>query len=130
MDEEIRNLLDEEIKAQIKGLSSLKSGSAEKSKATEDLAELYRLRVEETKSERSSGEEIMRRKNDEELRRDQLAEQVKDRYFKLGIATAELVLPLIFYATWMRKGFEFEKEGAYTSVTFRGLINRFRPTKK
>lgn len=28
------------------------------------------------------------------------------------------------------KGFKFEETGTYTSTTFRGLFNRFRPTKK
>jgi len=55
---------------------------------------------------------------------------VKDRYFKLGIAAAELLIPLMFYGIWMRKGFKFEETGTYTSTTFRGLFNRFRPTKK
>ena len=60
----------------------------------------------------------------------QLDEQVKDRYFRLGIAAAELLIPLMFYGIWMRKGFKFEETGTYTSTTFRGLFNRFRPTKK
>ena len=77
-----------------------------------------------------SEEKSENRKNDDEFKKNQLAEQVKDRYFKLGIAAAELVLPLMFYAVWMRRGFKFEENGTYTSTTFRGLFNRFRPTKK
>ena len=67
---------------------------------------------------------------DEHYKRSQLDEQVKDRYFRLGIAAAELLIPLMFYGIWMRKGFKFEETGTYTSTTFRGLFNRFRPTKK
>ena len=74
-------------------------------------------------------EEVTNHAREERFNRDQLAEQVKDRYFKLGIAAAEIVLPLVFYATWMRKGFKFEETGTFTSTTFRGLFNRFRPTK-
>lgn len=121
--EEIRNLLDEEIKAEIEALSSLTFGSKEHLTATENLATLYKLRVDETKTALDFEEKSENRKND-------LAEQVKDRYFKLGIAAAELVLPLMFYAVWMRRGFKFEENGTYTSTTFRGLFNRFRPTKK
>lgn len=47
--EEIRNLLDEEIKAEIEALSSLTFGSKEHLTATENLATLYKLRVDETK---------------------------------------------------------------------------------
>ena len=70
------------------------------------------------------------RERDELIRKEQLAEQVKDRYIRLGIAAAEIILPLIFYSKWMKKGFKFEETGTFTSTTFRGLFNRFKPTKK
>lgn len=155
MSENIKELLNEEIAAEIQAISSLNSGSEEKSKAIEDLAKLYRLRIEETKSELDAEDKRSRRTleseanvreneikksqldeqikadvQDEQYKRSQLDEQVKDRYFKLGIAAAELLLPLMFYGIWMRKGFKFEETGTYTSTTFRGLFNRFRPTKK
>ena len=128
--EEIRNLLDEEIRAEIEALSSLQFGSKEHLTATENLATLYKLRVEEAKIAMDFDEKAANREREEQFKKEQLAEQVKDRYFKLGIAAAELVLPLMFYAVWMRRGFKFEESGTYTSTTFRGLFNRFRPTKK
>ena len=155
MSENIKELLNEEIAAEIQAISSLDSGSEEKSKAIEDLAKLYRLRIEETKSELDAEDKRSRRTleseanvreneikksqldeqikadvQDEQYKRSQLDEQVKDRYFKLGIAAAELLIPIMFYDIWMRKGFKFEETGTYTSTTFRGLFNRFRPTKK
>ena len=155
MSENIKELLNEEIAAEIQAISSLNSGSEEKSKAIEDLAKLYRLRIEETKSELDAEDKRSRRTleseanvreneikksqldeqikadvQDEQYKRSQLDDQVKDRYFKLGIAAAELLIPLMFYGIWMRKGFKFEETGTYTSTTFRGLFNRFRPTKK
>ena len=155
MSENIKELLNEEIAAEILAISSLPSGSEEKSKAIEDLAKLYRLRIEETKSELDAEDKRSRRTleseanvrendikksqldeqikadvQDEQYKRSQLDEQVKDRYFKLGIAAAELLIPLMFYGNWMRKGFKFEETGTSTSITFRGLFNRFRPTKK
>lgn len=155
MGENIKELLNEEIAAEIQAISSLDSGSEEKSKAIEDLAKLYRLRIEETKSELDAEDKRSRRTleseasvrenkikksqldeqikadvQDEQYKRSQLDEQVKDRYFRLGIAAAELLIPLMFYGIWMRKGFKFEETGTYTSTTFRGLFNRFRPTKK
>jgi hypothetical protein len=130
MDEEIRNLLEEEIKAEIRDLSTLEPGSKEKSTAIEDLAKLYRLRIEETRNEWDFGEKYDARESDKQLKKDQLEEQVKDRYFKLGVEAASIILPLIFYAAWMKRGFRFEETGTYTSTTFRGLFNRFKPTKK
>ena len=110
--DEIIDLLGEEIKEEIQNLSTLEPGSKEKSMAIEDLTKLYRLRIEELN------------------KKDQLNEQVKDRYFRLGVEVAGIVLPLIFYASWMRRGFKFEENGTFTSTTFRGLFNRFKPTKK
>lgn len=130
MDEEIRNLLEEEIKAEIRDLSTLELGSKEKSTAIEDLAKLYRLRIEETRNEWDFGEKYYARENDKQLKKDQLEEQVKDRYFRLGVEAASIILPLVFYAAWMKRGFRFEETGTYTSTTFRGLFNRFKPTKK
>ena len=128
--DEIRDLLGEEIKEEIQNLSTLESGSKEKSTAIEDLAKLYRLRIEELKNDGDLSEKYYSREYEEQLKKDQLSEQVKDRYFRLGVEAAGIVLPLIFYAAWMKRGFKFEENGTFTSTTFRGLFNRFKPTKK
>lgn len=130
MDEEIRKLLEEEIKTEIRDLSTLEPGSKEKSTAIEDLAKLYKLRIEETKNELDFSEKYDAREGDKQLKKDQLEEQVKDRYFRFGVEVASIILPLIFYAAWMKRGFKFEETGTYTSTTFRSLFNRFKPTKK
>jgi len=130
MNEEIRDLLGEEIKTEIRNLSTLEAGSKEKSTAIEDLAKLYRLRIEETRNEWDFNEKYESRDSDIQFKKDQLEEQVKDRYFKLGLEAAGIILPMIFYAAWMKRGFRFEETGTYTSTTFRGLFNRFKPTKK
>jgi len=136
MDEEIRNLLGEEIKAEFENLTLVHPGSKEKSTAIDNLATLYKLRLEETKNERDFTErynktvdEAEAREWDEQLKKSQFEEQIKERYFKLGVEVAGVVLPLILYAFWMRRGFKFEETGTFTSTTFRGLFNRFRPTK-
>ena len=133
----IEELLEEELIEQIKALSELEPGSDKKSKAIDDLSKLYRVRIEENKTVWDADEKYNRRVLDEKLnttdsdfKSQQMTEQVKDRYFKVGIAVAELMIPLIFYGVWMNKGFRFEETGTITSGTFKGLINRFRPTKK
>ena len=133
----IDELLNEEIADEIKALSELEAGSNEKSAAIEDLTKLYKLRIEENKSSWDADDKYNRRimdeksnDKDDEIKQKQLEEQVKDRYFKVGIAAAELMIPLMFYGIWMNKGFKFEETGTITSSTFKGLINRFKPTKK
>lgn len=148
MDEKVDVLLEKEIRSQILNLSSMETGSKERSIAIDDVVKLYRLRIDECKNsaelkerrearlteKRIKKEELEEkyetRHSDELYRTIQTTEQIKDRYFRIGIAAAELLLPLMFYAVWMRRGFEFEKDGTYTSATFKGLFSRFKPTKK
>lgn len=130
MGEENRSLLEEEIKAEIKRLESLKSGSQEHTTAVDSLTKLYKLKLEEDKNTYERLDKIENREIDQESKTAQMAESVKDRYFRFGMAAAELVLPLMFYGVWMRRGFKFEQDGTFTSQTFRGLFSRFRPTKK
>lgn len=130
MGEENRSLLEEEIKAEIKRLGYLESGSQEHTTAVDSLTKLYKLKLEEDKNTYERLDKIENREIDQESKTAQMAESVKDRYFRFGMAAAELVLPLMFYGVWMRRGFKFEQDGTFTSQTFRGLFSRFRPTKK
>lgn len=122
---EISTLLNDEIVAEIQNLSEMEDGSEEKSQAIDNLVKLHRLRIEEIECELDADEKVKRR----QMEHEQINEQVKERHFKVGVAAPELIVPLIFYGIWMRKGFKFEETGTYTSNTFKGLINRFRPTK-
>ena len=130
MDEKIKELLDEEIRSQIIDLASFKSGSKEKADAIDDLATLYKLRIEEVKAEMDLDDKVDARDSEDRYRQEQLKERTKDRYINLGIAAAGIVLPLIFNCVRMSKGFEFEKTGTFTSTTFRNLFSRFRTTTK
>lgn len=130
MNEEIMELLGEEIKSEIKNLSSLKKGSDEHSEAVESLAMLYKLRIEELKNAREAELKERQIDDDAEIRGAQLAEDVKNQYIRFGLDVAGIILPMLFYASWMKKGFRFEETGTFTSTTFRGLFSRFRPTRK
>ena len=145
MDEEIKVLLDKTIKSDILEIGKMDIGSEERKCAIEDLVKIYKLRIDETKNDKDICERrearimemderrearFMERDTNSRDKQEDLRELVKDRYFRVGIAVAEIGLPLVFYAVWMKRGFEFEESGAYTSTTFRGLFNRFKPTKK
>ena len=145
MDEEIKVLLDKTIKSDILEIGKMDIGSEERKCAIEDLVKIYKLRIDETKNDKDICEKrearimeiderrearFMERDTNSRDKQEDLRELVKDRYFRVGIAVAEIGLPLVFYAVWMKRGFEFEESGAYTSTTFRGLFNRFKPTKK
>ena len=125
MNNEIREMLEKEIKDEIQELSELQAGSKEKADAITNLATLYKVKIDDDKVQL----EVEEKMNNDQLKLEDRAERNKDRYIKLGMEAAGIVLPLIFYAIWMKKGFKFEENGTYTSTTFRGLFNRFRPTK-
>ena len=133
---EIKKLLDDAIETEINNLNSA-SDADEKSEVIKNLAALHKLRIEEIKTETEIEERSERRimdkenhENDANLKEVQLHENTLDRYVKVGIAAAELVLPLMFYGVWMKRGLRFEETGTFTSQTFKNLFNRFKPTRK
>lgn len=128
--DEIMELLGEEIKSEINRLSSFEPGSEEHSTAVESLAKLYKLRIEEVKNAKEAKLKEQQIDDDAEIRGSQLVEETKNRYLRFGLDVAGLILPLLFYGSWMKKGFRFEETGTFTSATFRNLFSRFRPTKK
>lgn len=144
---EIKTLLDDVIETEIEHLKGLPSGKEERASAIRDLAALHKLRIEEIKAQTDADEKCERRVMDSDARQAELAgknadrdreeafqnrqlkEQKIDRYVRVVVAGVELVLPLMFYGIWMRRGFKFEESGVYSSTTFKNLFNRFRPTK-
>lgn len=137
MSDEIKKELEKEILKEIQDLSALKSGSKEMDSAIENLATLYKLNIEEVKIEHEAMEKAFDRGSADEtsardlkLKQQMLNESIKDRYFKLGLDVAGLIVPIIFYGIWMGRGLKFEETGTFTSTTFRGLFNRFKPTQK
>lgn len=49
------------------------------------------------------------------------------KYIGYAINVAGIVLPLIFYGTWFRKGLTFEETGVYTSGMVKNLMNKMQP---
>lgn len=148
MNEDIITMLDEQIKAELGGLSGLAVGSKEHTEAIEGLAKLYRLRIDNSKAAMEYNKEIddenFRRdqmeqektqhqeqvEREEQSRKEQLAEQKKDRYIKIGIAAAELMVPLVFFAKIYQMGYDLEKDGTFTVQTLKNLIRFVKPTKQ
>ena len=131
---EIKTLLDEVIETEISNLKTLPVEDERRGDAIRDLVSLHKLRIEEIKAwadveEKSERREMDSRQREEENQARQLREQKIDRYVRTGVAAAELILPLVFYGIWMKRGFKFEESGVYSSTTFRNLFGRFKPAK-
>lgn len=134
MEDRIKEMLDERIQSQIEYIASLDDDDENKTKAIDDLVQLYKLRIEESKNDKELEEKKERRLMELEQEalkaENDLKEQRKDRIIKIVLTAAEVGLPLLFYGRWMKKGFKFEETGSFSSTTFRGLFSKFKPTRK
>lgn len=135
MEDNIRIALDEVIKDEIESLKTTRPEN--KDKAVMNLTELYRLRIDEMKNEMEYKikdqiriDDIERFVRDEQIKKLQIEKEQRDRYIRTGVEVAGIVLPLVFYGRWMKKGLEFEQTGTFTSKTFQGLTKLFKPTKR
>ena len=107
MGEENRSLLEEEIKAEIKRLGSLESGSQEHTTAVDSLTKLYKLKLEEDKNTYERLDKIETREIDQESKTAQMAESVKDRYFRFGMAAVDVLRRLDETRSQVRTGRNF-----------------------
>lgn len=139
MDKSIRELLEEELKADIESLDNLSPDTEEYKKIADNIAKLHELLVAEYEHElkdEAQRRELLRAEDELEIKRDaendRQTQCKKDRriqYIRIGLEAGGIVLPLIFYGVWLKKGFEFEKDGIVTSSFFKNMINRMKPTK-
>lgn len=93
-----------------------------------------KLKEEQFKSEL----EMRQKELDEQVRKNEFdrihtererEDTKKDNIVDYGIRGAGIVLPLIFYGAWLKMGMSFEEKGTFTSATFKGLFNKFKPTR-
>ena len=129
MENELKRMLEEEIKTELVELSNLTPGTVEHNDAVDKLSVLYKLKIEETRAEKELLDAANARESELQLKREQLSEQAKDRCWKFGLEVGCTAAALIFDYIWMRRGFRFEETGTYTSKTFTNLISRFKRSR-
>ena len=142
MEEKINQALNEELLRQIEGLADFETGAREMSGAVDDVVKLHNLYESNEKlavEKRKLALEESKMKHDseqnEQHEKTTLAEQKKDRYVRIGITAAEIVIPLIFSGIWFARGLRFEEKGSYTSKTpqtvnaFQNFANKFRKNR-
>ena len=125
MNKEIIELMESEIITLIKELSMHHPGTKEYDDITKAIDSLYAT----LNKEKSLMLEEVKIENDSELQRNVNKDNKLLTAVKYGIDIAGIALPLAFYGVWMNRGLEFEKEGTFTSATFKGLLGKFKPTK-
>ena len=133
MSKEIKEMLNDEIKTTFDKLKSLSEGTKERESAIKDLDTLYQLSLDEEKLDLEAeiknadrGEASKNALDETRLKEAQFKDQKKDRYFRVGMEAAGIILPLVFYGIWYHDGLKFEETGTFTSATLRGLFSQFK----
>lgn len=125
----VREKLLDEISSELDALSTLTPGSKEHAEAAETVGKLYKLYIEDLKSEREhilQSEEATNAEVELEVKKLELEQSKTFQYIRAGLEAAGIVFPLVFSWIWMKRGFRFEQEGTYTSKTFQWLFGKFR----
>lgn len=139
MDNSIRFLLEEELVADIEALEKISPETDEYKKIVENIERLHKILMagyELELKEDSQRRELIRADDELELKHetedDRQAQCKKDRriqYIRIGLEAGGIILPLVCYGVWLKRGFAFEKDGIVTSSFFKNMINRMKPTK-
>ena len=121
MNEEIIEIIEKEIVNTLSEMKFMEPGSKERDDAMKYVSDLYATLNSERKCLVDS------RKMDNEEDKNKFDKMIS--ISKIGVEIFGVVGPLVFYNSWMKKGFKFEETGMLTSQTFKGLISKFKPTR-
>ena len=89
-------------------------------KLSRQISDLEKTRVEQHEKEES-------RHADLALRKQQIADDRKDRIVRNILTGAGIIVPTLVAIWGTVKSFEFEKEGTITTIMGRGFINKLLP---
>lgn len=127
MNDRLKAELDEEFD-KLNALSPSDEGYKE---ATERFTKVYSLYLEGEKNQADAEFKKMQIKNDELMKKAQLSETKKDRWWKVGLGVAGLVLPLAIQTMWYKMGMKFEETGSFSSACSRSIFgNLFKFNNK
>lgn len=130
---ELNEMMDKELKRRFEDLESLKTGSDEQSKATDNIVKLYKLRMDENEqnvSKEADEDKLLLEKSKLKLE----AEKAKDdKLIRILTTVTSVGISIAGFAVgshWYGKGFKFEETGTICSSTFKGLMKDFRFFRK
>ena len=151
--DDIKELLEAEINAEMVKLSDLELGSNEYKIAVEGISKLLDKQLEIEKfnvdvSTKNKDYELENKKYDLENRKaegeladkaksreieseklSQISNDKKDQLFKNGIAVANIVIPSLITIWGTFKTLKFEETGTVTPIMGRGFVNKLIPKK-
>lgn len=129
----ISEKLDENIERYLDELGGLAVSDDKTSKAIGNVARLHGLRMnelrfenEKTEKERQRTVDIRRVTAEDINRREEQKERKKDRWFRFGVAAAEIILPLATYGVLAYIGYAREFDGTITSDTLKQVVRSIK----
>lgn len=96
--------------------------------------EMYKAMKRYEKAREENNEDEMTKAKEEmemynKFRNNEKKTDIFGKVIKIGVEIAGIIIPLMFYNKWMEEGLKFEEEGAFTSVTFKGLMSKIKPNR-
>ena len=147
MDDKTKELLVKAIERGFEDLEQIEDESEEKSEAVENIVKLYKLKIEENRSEAQAKNDLEIRNKDLELKENQMKndlkvsrkelrikenqinEQSMDRWVNFGIQVGLGLIGIFAYDRWYRRGLKFEETGTITAPMTRNLLSKMLPKK-
>lgn len=127
MNDRLKAELDEEFD-KLNALSPSDEGYKE---ATERFTKVYSLYLDEEKNQTEAEFKKLQIQNDKLAKEAQLSETKKDRWWRVGLSVAGLVLPLAIQTVWYRMAMKFEETGSFSSACSRSIFgNLFKFNNK
>lgn len=127
---DVRVALNDAILLGIRDLADLEPGSEDHERAVKDVCSLTDALVAYKKQNSESEELEIRREMDSEKADSENEISKLQTYVDAGKTTLTVVSGLISSWYWLRKSFEFEKDGAITNSITKELIKKIVPKTK
>ena len=127
---DVRVALNDAILLGIQDLADLEPGSEDHERAVKDVCSLTDALVAYKKQNSESEELEIRREMDSEKTDSENEISKLQTYVDAGKTTLTVVSGLISSWYWLRKSFEFEKDGAITNSITKELIKKIVPRAK
>lgn len=125
----IETLLYDAIETDFDKLAKPDLNPEERKATIDELTKLMDRAIEMEKVNNDCEDKAKTRESEERLKRQQLADDKKDRLVKNIIGAAGVVLPLAVTIWGTKVSLKFEEEGTFTTIMGRGFVNKLLPRK-
>jgi hypothetical protein len=125
----IEHLLYDEMETEFEALRDKEPGSDEHKAVLDELVKLMDRAIEMEKVNNDCQDKTEVRENEQDMKKQQLEDENRDRLIKNIISVAGIALPLIVTIWGTKVSLKFEEEGTFTTIMGRGFINKLLPKK-